>query len=759
MASLLHRWGAFAARNCRAVPAAWLFLIAATAALGLTFSGTFESSSDIPGSTAQSALERMDRHFGASGRQSARIVFEAPAGTSLETPAKADALQRTLTAAATVPGVASVSDPARTGTVSEDGRTAVAQVEFSVPKDTDVGAARLNALEDTAAGSRAAGIDVVFGGDAYKRSSAPVGPMEGVGVLVALAVLAVTFGSLLAAGMPLITALASVVASMAGLMGLSSVAGISDKAPTLAVMLGLAVGIDYALFIVSRHRTELARGRGVQEAAAHATATAGGAVAFAGLTVIIALAGLTVAGVPVLTSMGLSAAAAVAVAVAMSLGLLPALLALAGERLRPGPRSRAAQRIRHAAAPGGRPTAGARWVGAVVRRPWPAVVTVTLGLAVLALPATRLQLALSDDGGEPRGTAARQSYDRISEAFGPGANGPLVVLVTGAPSGTLKPTGADVAEQIAAVPGIASVGPADYSPDGAAARVRVIPETGPRDPATGELVTRLQERTAPIAARTGSDIAVTGQTAVSIEVSAKLSGALLPFGAVVAGLSLLLLMAAFRSLAIPVKATIGFLLSVGASFGVIVAVFQWGWLADTLGVPATGPVASFVPIIVMAVLFGLAMDYEVFLVSAVREEYVRTRRARAAITGGARHASRVVTAAALIMVAVFASFLFTHDATIMPIALALAVGVLIDAFAVRMTLVPAVLALLGDRAWWLPRRLNAWLPDLDVEGARLDDAAPGTAVPRLRPVAEPAFPVPDHTAAQDVPALTQDVSP
>ncbi|WP_405983998.1 MMPL family transporter [Streptomyces sp. NBC_00872] len=552
MAVLLHRWGVFAVRRCRTVLTVWLLVVTAIAALGVAFAGSFDSRSDIPGSAAQSALERMDHHFGSSVRQSAEIVFEAPEGSSFKDLGNAAALKRTLSAAATVPGVTSVSDPMRGRTVTPDARTAVAQVEFSVSKDEDVPADDLNALKDTAAGSRAAGIEVLFGGDAYKESSPPVGPMEGVGVLVALAVLVITFGSMLSAGMPLLTALIAVVASMTGLMGLSSVLSVSDKAPTLAIMLGLAVGIDYALFIVSRHRSELAQGRSVKDAAARATATAGSAVAFAGLTVIIALAGLTVAGVPVLTSMGLSAAAAVAVAVVMSLGLLPALLALAGERLRPKPGSRAEARMRDAADPMGKPSMGARWVAGAVRRPWRVVITVTLALAALALPATRLQLALSDDGSEPASAAVRQTYDKIGDAFGPGANGPLMVLVTNAPSGTLKTTGQEVAQDLAGVQGIARVSPVDYSGDGAAARVQVIPDTGPRDPATAELVTVLRDRVALLAARNGADIAVTGQTAVSpasamITVSPANATAL-PAVAVARAVALLILRIGLRSL-------------------------------------------------------------------------------------------------------------------------------------------------------------------------------------------------------------------
>ncbi|MFD7982061.1 MMPL family transporter [Kitasatospora indigofera] len=759
MAVLLHRWGLFAVRRRREVLAVCLLVVAAITTLGLTSAGSFATTSQIPGSAAQSALRKMEHHFGASDRQSAQIVFEAPKGASLNDPANAAALQRTLTAAATVPGVTSVSDPVRTRAMTPDGTTAVVKVEFSVPKDQDVRQGNLDALKDTAAGSRAAGIDVLFGGDAYKQSAPLVGPMETVGLLVALAVLAITFGSLLSAGLPLITALIAVGTSMAALIGLSSVLNVADKAPTLAVMLGLAVGIDYALLIVSRHRSELAQGRSVQEAAARATATAGSAVAFAGLTVIIALVGLTVARVPVLTAMGLSAAAAVAVAVIMSLGLLPTLLAFAGERLRPRPGSRALRRIRGAAGPSARPPMGARWVAGVVRRPWRAVITVTLGLAALALPATQLQLALSDDGSEPTSNVVRQTYDKIGAAFGPGANGPLMILVSDAPLGTLKATGEDVTKDLAGVPGIARVSPVDYSTDGAAARMQIIPATGPRDAATSDLVNRLRKTVAPVAARSGSDIAVTGRTAVSIEVSDRLSGALVPFAVVVVGLSLLLLTVAFRSVAIPVKATVGFLLSVGASFGAIVAVFQWGWLADTLGVPSTGPTTSFVPIIVMAVLFGLAMDYEVFLVSAMREEYVRTKAPHLAVVGGARQAARVVTAAALIMVAVFASFLFTHDPAIMPIALALAVGVLLDAFAVRMTLVPAVMALLGHGAWWLPRLLDKWLPDLDVEGAHLDEPAPTHPRRRDPECGSGAAPTPEAAPVTRLPLPKQDIRP
>ncbi|MGW5625296.1 MMPL family transporter [Streptomyces olivaceus] len=727
MASLLHRWGLITVDRRRLVVALWLLVVPVIAVLAVRFAGDFESGSTIPGSAAESSLATMEEHFGSSDRQTADIVFETSSDASFQDRDQAKALQSSLAAVSSVPGVASVSDPARTGTVSPDGRTALARVEFSVASDEDVPASVLEALEDTTAGSRAAGMEVTFGGDAFEEAEPPVSPTEAIGLLVALAVLVVTFGSLLSAGMPLITALISVVTSMTGLIGFASVFSISNKAPSLALMLGLAVGTDYALFVVSRHRRELARGGGVREAVARATATAGSAVTFAALTVMIALIGLAVAGVPMLTSMGVSAAGSVAVAAVTSLGLLPALLATAGERLRPSPGSRIARLIEQAESPGGEteanPPLGTRWVALVARRPWRALVIVTLALSALALPTTQLQLALTDHGSEPTSTEVRRSYDKVSDAFGPGANGPLIVLMTDTSRSALGETAGQAAAELRLVDGIAHIMPVEYSPDGAAARIQVIPETGPRDPETAELVSGIKDVVEPLVQKSGSKVSVTGQAAVSIEVSERLSASLLPFALVVVGLSILLLMAAFRSIAIPIKATLGFLLSVAASLGVVVAVFQWGWLAGPLGIPTTGPVFSFVPIIVMAVLFGLAMDYEVFLVSAMREDYMRSCDPRAAIIGGARHSARVVTAAAVIMIAVFAGFLLSHDPAIMPIALGLTTGVLIDAFAVRMTLMVAVMSVLGHRAWRIPAWLDRWLPDLDVEGAALGETA------------------------------------
>ncbi|MGC5561507.1 MMPL family transporter [Streptomyces sp. FR-108] len=741
MAALLYRLGALGARRWRTMVVGWLLALVAVTGLGFSLAGTFEDSGSIPGSPAQTALTRMDRHFPTPDAQSAEIVFQAPPGRRVTDSGLREALTSGIAAIGDVRGVAEVGDPVEDDMVSRDGRTAVAQVAFTTKKDEDVPVGTLDAVEDAGEQVRQAGLRTVYGGDAYAPSTSPFGPPELIGLGVALVILVITFGSLLAAGLPLITAVLGVVGTMAAMTGAASVFGVSDSAPTLAMMLGLAVGIDYALFIVSRHRAQLATGMPVVESVARANATAGSAVVFAGATVVIALAGLSVAGVPMLTSMGLASAGAVAAAVVLALGLLPALLGMCGHRLIPGAGTRWGRRA--ARAPGGpatavrsRPSMGVRWTEGVLRRPVRTLILGTVALVALALPAMQLKLALTDEGNSPTTTSSRQAYDLIGDAFGPGANGPLVILVEDDDPAAVASTATAVEARLREVKGIADVSGVQVAEDESAARIRIIPDTGPRTQRTSDLVSRLRTEMKPLAASGGSYVAVTGLTAVSIDVSDKLSGALVPFAVVVVGLSLLLLMIAFRSVAIPLKATIGFLLSVGAAFGATVAVFQWGWLAGLLGVASTGPVAGFMPIIVMAVLFGLAMDYEVFLVSAMREDYVRHRDARAAVVTGARNAARVVTSAALIMIAVFVGFLFSHDADIMPIAFALAFGVMVDAFLVRMTLVPAVLALLGDRAWWLPRRLDRFLPRLDVEGENFHapDAAPQDSDEQSAPV-------------------------
>ncbi|MBF9068949.1 MMPL family transporter [Streptacidiphilus fuscans] len=767
MPTYLHRLGRFAFRHRRSVLALWLAAVAAVVACTVAFggSGKFDNTFTIPGSESQQALDRMKTDFPASSGTSAQLVFTAPNGQKVTDPTDAAAIDAAVTAAQSAPQVAKVISPFAAHTVSPDGSTAVAQVQYEVPQSglqsdaltslqSSVDAAVAHASPNPATG--ASSVDVVVGGSAFGNAPSKSNS-DVIGVGVALLILTLTFGSLLTAGVPMVTAIFGVATAIFGLLSLTGVASISSTAQSLALMIGLAVGIDYALFIVSRHRAQLAHGMDPEESAALAVGTAGSAVVFAGLTVVIAMAGLTVIGIPFLTAMGLAAAGAVLTAVLVATTLLPAILGFAGRRLTPKPGSRAVRRDQAIAA-AERDTASAnlgtpgtpaksaksanaaeRWFRLVTRKPLLTLLVVVAALGALAWPAHSMRLALPDNSTAPAGSSQRVAYDEISSAFGPGFNGPLLVLAdTGASS---DPTAAtqQIATTLRTLPDVAAVGKPVTNPATHTSLIQVIPKSAPSDEATKTLVNTIRADKGTIQQQTGASIQVTGSTAVSIDVAAKLNAALVPFTAVVVGLSLLLLLLVFRSLVVPLKAAAGFLLSIGATLGAVVGVFQLGHLGGLFGLDTTGPVSSFLPILLLAVLFGLAMDYEVFLVSRMREAYVRSRDPLGSVHSGARHSGRVVTAAALIMISVFASFLGTDSMILKQIAFALAVGVLIDAFVIRMTFVPAVLALTGRAAWWLPKWLARTLPDLDIEGERLQQhthpSEPEDATRAAEPVA------------------------
>jgi putative drug exporter of the RND superfamily len=743
MATLLARLGRASFRHRRLVSVAWLAVLGAVVALLMTLGSTFDDAFTIPGSESQDALDQLNEASPGAAGVGAQIVFVAPDGQTVTDPAFAAAIEQVVAEAQRAPQVASAVSPFDNRALSPDLGAALATVQYDVGQG-EIEPESLDALQATTAVAADAGLEVAVGGNAFGTTGVAIGATEFIGVAVAVLVLVLTFGSLLAAGMNLLTALVGIGVGMGGLLLASNVLTLSSTAPTLALMIGLAVGIDYTLFILSRHRTQLATGMDPEESAARATGTAGSAVVFAGLTVVIALSGLAVVGIPFLTVMGVGAAGTVLIAVLVALTLLPALLGFAGKRLAPKPGSRAARReladVLESAGAGG--SMGARWTRMITRRPLVTVLAVLAGLVVLAIPSPQLQLALPDNSTAAPESPERQAYELISDNFGPGLNGPLVVLAEGLDPAAAEQSAGAIAVAIGGTltgtPGEFTGGLDDVAyvaptllPDGTTALVTVIPESGPQAEATSALVAQLRELAPELEAETGADLAVTGQTAVAIDVSDRLGSALLPFALVVVGLALVLLLLVFRSILVPIKAAVGFLLSVGASFGAVVAVFQWGWFGDLLGVPATGPVISFLPVILMAVLFGLAMDYEVFLVSRMREEYVHGASPREAVVTGARHAARVVVAAALIMFSVFASFVTIEDVIVKAIAFGLAVGILVDAFLVRMTLVPAVLALLGRSAWWLPRWLDRALPDLDVEGARLGSAVPAPVRERV----------------------------
>jgi RND superfamily putative drug exporter len=723
VAVLLHRLGRWAFARRKTVLLAWVVALVGLGGLAGAFGRDADAQLSIPGVESVTALETLDQRFPESGAAgaSARIVFAAPEGSAVTDPQYAAAITDALARAADADQVAAVSDPFTRQGVSPDGSVAYATVGYDAQVDeiTDDARAQLLAVAGEA---EQAGLQVELGGEATQAVAAQ-GAAEAIGVLVALVVLAVTFGSLLAAGLPLLTALMGVAAGMAGITALSAVVDLTSAAPTLGLMIGLAVGIDYALFITVRHKEQLRAGMDARESAGRAVGTAGSAVVFAGLTVMIALAGLTVVGIPFLTTMGLVAAGMVGVAVLVALTLVPAMLGFAGDRFDrwkvPGLR-------RRQAALATKDSAGTRWARWVTRRPVAVLVAGAVGLGIIALPALDLRLGLPTEGDLGAETTQRQAYDLLAGAFGPGFNGPLTVLVDATDAPDPQAAFAATAAAIGELDGVATVAPPQPNEAGDTAIVSVIPEEGPAAAGTEELVHDIRDLRPGLTEDTGSELAVTGNTALGIDISEKLGDALPVFLVVVVGLAFLLLMLAFRSVLVPIKATLGFLLSLAATFGALVAVFQWGWLAELLGVEATGPVLSFLPILLIGLLFGLAMDYEVFLVSRMREEHVHGAAPTEAVVGGFRHGARVVTAAALIMGSVFGGFILGDDATVKSIGFALAFGVLVDAFVVRMAIVPAVMTLLGNRAWWLPRWLDRALPDVDIEGAALErhDAEP-----------------------------------
>ncbi|MBO0609535.1 MMPL family transporter [Myceligenerans salitolerans] len=730
MSSALYSLGRWAVRARRLVLVGWILVLGlAGGAAGLLQQG-LDNQVSIPGTESQLALDRLSATFPQVSGASAQVIVVAPEGSDVYDDAMRDAVEGGVTALGDVSQVAAVTSPyddQMPASVSDDDTATLLTIQLD-GNESSVTDETKEALSDAAAALDADlpdGAEAHLGGQLFATEFPEISLVEGVGLLVAMVVLVMTLGSLIAAGLPLFNALLGVGVSMALLFAATSLGPISSTTPMLAVMLGLAVGIDYALFIVSRHREQLRDGLPVEESVARATATAGSAVVFAGLTVMIALVGLSVAGIPFLSVMGIAAAVTVGVTVIVSLTLLPALLAMAGERLRPRKRPSAAsdeddegENRTHGAAD--RFFSG--WVRGVTRYPAVTVALVVVALGSLALPATNLRLALPDAGVLSEDNSARVTYDLVSEKFGDGFNGPLVITGSIVTSNDPVALMEQIGDELADLPGVADVPLATPNESADTGIVQVVPTGGPTSAETEALVHEIRSLHGHFLDTYGVDLAVTGSTAVGIDVSAKLGAALLPFALLVVGLSLVLLTMVFRSIAVPIKATVGYLLSVGAAFGVITLVFENGYLAELLGVTRTGPVISFMPIVLMGVLFGLAMDYEVFLVSRIREDYVHGRgrdRARRAITTGFRGAAGVVTAAAVIMTAVFVAFVPHGDMNLKPIALGLAVGVFVDAFVVRMVLVPAVLALLGEKAWWIPRRLDAALPSFDVEGEGL----------------------------------------
>ena len=741
MSTFLLSLGRWCARHATRVLAAWALLIAALGGVVATTGIQLDDTFTISGTESMRGLEVLtDRLPQAAGTSEQVLITSSNGRIENHAPAvNAFALR-----ASQIDGVATVSPPFGDKTagvassVSADGTHVLVQVQTdasvgsittgttpkakTVAQDLDTLAERAEAMDPSLTVQRSGNIDQEVG--------IGISAVELVGVAIAAIVLLITFGSLVAAGTPLIAAAVGVGVGMLGILATASFTDINSTTPVLAVMIGLAVGIDYALFIVSRAREYLADGVDPAEAAGRATATSGGAVVFAGTTVIVALCGLSVAGIRFLTTMGLASAAVVAVAVLVALTVVPALIGLLGQRLLPR-RRRAAD----AGADADRRPAS-RWVRTVTRRPWVTIGAVVVLLGLCAVPVSGLRLALTDNGFAEKGSQQRETYDAVAAAYGEGYNSPIVVIADiSQPSGSVAAV-QGLARDLSQLDGVEGVSLATPNEDGTLAFVQLRPEKSQADPATMELVRNIRSHAGDYESRYGlSNVMVTGQTAVAIDVAEELNAALIPFGIVVVGLSLILLMVVFRSIAVPVTATLGYLLSLGAGMGAVGAVFGWGWAADLLAVSKVGAVISFLPVIVMGVLFGLAMDYQVFLVSRMREEWSRRRRdatdampearreaAAVAVETGFQGSAKVVVAAAVIMIGVFMAFVHTDNVYVKPIALGLTVGIAADAFLVRMTLIPALMAALGEKAWWLPAWLDRLLPVVDVEGEGLEQA-------------------------------------
>ncbi len=754
MSTLLSSLGRWSFRHPWRVLVSWLIVLGIAGAGALALGEGTDNTFSIPGTESQAGLEQLSRSFPQVSGTNAQFIVVAADGDHVTDDGYRTDIEDAVDELSGLKGVLAVTSPYDemvSGMINEDETAAIVRLQFD-GQATDVSAAtkdKLNEVVHDLGAELPSGSQASLGGDLFAMSIPGVTLTEAVGLLIALLVLIVTFRSFVVAGLPLLTAVLGVGISIAGIFAATAFATVSSTTPLLALMLGLAVGIDYALFIMARHQDQVRDGVDPEESAARAVGTAGSAVVFAGVTVLIALIGLSFAGIPFLTTMGIAASVAVAVAVAIAVTLTPAMLGFLKGRVIGWPRrERTPRKGKKAAAP--RRPFSQRWVSGVTKRPILVSLAVVIGLGIVAVPALSLNLALPNAGVLPKDSQARESYDLVGEEFGPGFNGPLILtgtIVTSTdPLGLMEDLGKAV-EKIDGVKEVALATPNETADTGI---VQIVPETAPDDPATADLVRELRSHHDEWLKEFGIDLKVTGFTAVAIDISDQLGNALLPFGVFVIGLSLILLTIVFRSIWVPVTAALGYLLSIVAAFGIVGAVFEWGWFADLLHVAKVGPIISFMPIILMGVLFGLAMDYQVFLVSRMREDYVHdpdskspdrsARRAAAlrAVQSGFTGSAKVVTAAGLIMFAVFVAFVPEGDSSLKPIALGLAAGIAIDAFLVRMTLIPALMAILGERAWQIPAWLERILPSVDIEGE---------AVERERHLAE--WPGDDSVVAAD----------
>ncbi|MER5309081.1 MMPL family transporter [Streptomyces sp. NPDC002773] len=706
----------------------WLVALVGVGTAAAVAGSAYSNDYEVPGTESGRATALLDRGFDGLGGDSVTIVWHTDRGS-----VRADAVEQRTSAmldeVAGLPGIAAVVSPYGDlqGRISEDGHTAYATVAFREQAD-DIPQAQARALVDTAkaAANEAEGLSVELGGSAVALTEAPGGHIaEVVGVAVAAVVLFLAFGSLAASALPIATALVSVGIAYSGIVLLGHLMTVADFAPMLGMLVGLGVGIDYALFIVTRHRRGLKRGLSVAEAAETAVATTGRAVVFAGATVCIALLGMLILRLGFLNGVAIAASLTVVLTVAASVTFLPALLSFIGMRAL----SRRERRTlaEHGPQPELPTGFAARWSAFVERHPKLLGLVAVVVMGVLALPTFSLHLGTSDQGNNPATATTRKAYDLIADGFGPGVNGPLT-LVAGLDGADDRVALDQLPAALAATRGVASVSPVAYNSPGDTAVLTVVPDSSPQSKATSELVDRLRTDVLPKAeAGTSLDVHVGGVTASYDDFAEIIIGKLPLFVGVVIALGCLLLLLAFRSIGIPLKAAAMNVLAVAGAFGVVVAIFQWGWGSELLGLGSAGPIEPFLPVIMVSVLFGLSMDYQVFLVSRMYEEWLETGDNRRAVRVGLAETSRVINSAAVIMIAVFLAFVLSGDRVIAMFGIALAAAVALDAFVLRTLLVPALMHLLGGANWWLPRRLDRLLPRISIEPPESREAADARA--------------------------------
>ncbi|MGY0491618.1 MMPL family transporter [Streptomyces sp. WG-D5] len=730
----LARW---CVRHRLVVVLLWLLALGGMSSAAAVAGSAYSNDYEAPGTESGHATRLLDENFSGLGGDSDTVVWHIDGST-----VRADDVEKTMTNTldeiADLPGVASVTSPytaGGAGQISADGATAYATVTFHEQAD-DIPVSQARALVDTAEDAETHGPDglqVELGGSAVALTESTSGHLsEVIGVVVAAVVLFLAFGSLAAAALPIATALVSVGTAYAGIVLLGHAMTVADFAPMLGMLVGLGVGIDYALFIVTRHRKGLKRGLPVAEAAERAVATTGRAVVFAGATVCIALLGMLMLGLSFLNGVAIAASVTVLLTVAASVTLLPALLSFIGTR------ALSRRERRRLAAHGPEPELptglAARWAAFVERRPKLLGALAVAVIAVLSLPTFFLHLGTSDQGNNPASSTTRQAYDLLGEGFGPGVNGPLT-LVTEVDGAQDKAALAELTGELRHTEGVASVSRVTYNADDSAAYLTVVPTSSPQSEQTSALVDRLRADVVP---QTGLDVQVGGVTASYDDFAEVIVGKLPLFVGVVVGLGCVLLLLAFRSVGIPLKAAAMNVAAVAAAFGVVVAIFQWGWGSELLGLGSSGPIEPFLPVIMVSVLFGLSMDYQVFLVSRMYEEWLETGDNRRAVRVGLAETSRVINSAAVIMISVFLAFVLTGDRVIAMFGIALAVAVAVDAFILRTLLVPALMHLLGGANWWLPAWLERRLPRLSIEA------------PECRADAGARIPVQRRTADADV---------